>query len=166
MLEPDDLPLWFVARRSMLADTPQAYTADVDHDAGLDEPMTRARLLDGSLGIAAAIEAGRIVAAAGIGREQRYKLAHRAQLWGVWVDPAWRGRGLGYAAVSRAIEHARTWAGVESVRLSVVESQASARRLYERLGFVAWGIEPDALRIAGRAYDDVHMYRRLEPAQA
>ena len=57
---------------------------------------------------------------------------------------------------------ARTWPGVNSVGLSVSENSGAARRLYERLGFIAWGREPDCLHLPdGRAFAEIHMYRPL-----
>lgn len=60
-----------------------------------------------------------------------------AQLWGMWVDPAYRGHGLG----TRLVGAVRQWAsGREArfLRLGVVEGSAAVG-LYERLGFVDTG---------------------------
>lgn len=49
--------------------------------------------------------------------------------------PAWRGRGLGTALIQR-LQQAATMRG-RSLRLSVQVHNPAARRLYERLGFIA-----------------------------
>ena len=58
------------------------------------------------------------------------------------------------------LDHARG-AAVEEVRLSVVSSNAAAVRFYEAAGFVAYGLEPRALKVAGVYHDEVLMAARL-----
>ena len=53
---------------------------------------------------------------------------------GLAVDPAARGRGHGTALLDAATELAREW-GCHAVRLSVVDSNSRAARLYEHRGF-------------------------------
>jgi ribosomal protein S18 acetylase RimI-like enzyme len=52
------------------------------------------------------------------------------------VQPAMRGQGIGTKLVETAFDHARDQ-GLHAVRLEVVNTNRDARRLYERLGFVA-----------------------------
>jgi len=54
----------------------------------------------------------------------------------LYVRPCARGQHLGRALVDRLIAEART-AGYREMRLDVMEKSASARRLYEAVGFVA-----------------------------
>jgi RimJ/RimL family protein N-acetyltransferase len=56
------------------------------------------------------------------------------------------------------------WAGVTALHLGVTASQAAARRLYERHGFVAWGIQPDAVWVDGIMLAEVHMVREMGAA--
>jgi aminoglycoside 6'-N-acetyltransferase len=67
---------------------------------------------------------------------------------GIAVAGAWRGRGVGTAL----LEAAEAWArgrGAERMRLSLDAANEGAFRLYERVGYEAWGrtmdkaIEPD-----------------------
>ncbi len=62
--------------------------------------------------------------------------ATRAQIEGVRVASAYRGRGFGAALVREAMSHARA-AGCTHMQLSSNVSRTDARRFYERLGFVA-----------------------------
>lgn len=56
----------------------------------------------------------------------------------VWTSPVYRGRGVADALVQSAVAAARE-GGARCVRLSVVESNLVATRLYQRHGFVATG---------------------------
>jgi ribosomal protein S18 acetylase RimI-like enzyme len=61
-----------------------------------------------------------------------------AHLYGMWVDPAWRARGIGARLVDEVLGWAGSW-GARSVILSVTETNAGATAFYERLGFVDTG---------------------------
>lgn len=51
------------------------------------------------------------------------------------VDPSIRGKGLGYAMLSMALEYAFALRGAKRVTLNVFSDNAPAIRCYERLGF-------------------------------
>jgi hypothetical protein len=52
--------------------------------------------------------------------------------------------------------------GVAWVHLTVSSAAPEARQLYERAGFEAWGVEPDALRHGDDTVSDAHMALRLD----
>jgi RimJ/RimL family protein N-acetyltransferase len=60
------------------------------------------------------------------------------QLWGMWVAPSARGRGLGRALAEAVTGWARD-RGFERLQLSVSDAAPGAAALYERLGFVRTG---------------------------
>ncbi|GAC1341789.1 MAG: GNAT family N-acetyltransferase [Acetobacteraceae bacterium] len=83
------------------------------------------------------------------------KSRHKGLLWGLYVRPAARGTGLAAALVQRMIAEAATQ--VEELQLSVVSSNRAAVALYDRAGFREYGVEPRALKVAGRYYDELLM---------
>lgn len=141
----------------MLLDSPFAFGSSPGHDRGSDVDGMRAALGKSGFAVIGAWEDARLVAAAGLQRDEQPKRAHVATIWGVYVTPSARGRGAGRAVVSGAVDLARTWPGVERMYLSVSEASIAARGLYESLGFVAWGVEPDCLRWEGSSYAESHM---------
>jgi uncharacterized protein len=56
------------------------------------------------------------------------------QIQGVWVAPAWRGRGIGAAGTAAVVEYART-AIAPVVSLYVNDFNTAARAAYRRVGF-------------------------------
>ncbi|MFH8620555.1 GNAT family N-acetyltransferase [Streptomyces vietnamensis] len=64
-------------------------------------------------------------------------------LWQLAVLPALQSHGLGTLLV-RAAEQRIRERGLHRAELAVEEGNPRARRLYERLGYVAYGREPDA----------------------
>jgi ribosomal protein S18 acetylase RimI-like enzyme len=53
----------------------------------------------------------------------------------VWIDPLWRGRGIGERLVSYLIEQQRQAAGIQKFYLWVFYNNAPAIRLYRRMDF-------------------------------
>lgn len=162
-----DADAYVALRREMLADSPAAFASSPADGGGLDPAALRVSLQGASFAIfgafapAADRAAPPLLAAAGLARESKQKRAHIATLWGVYVTPAARGLGLGRAVVAAAIAHARTWEGLATLQLSATDATPAPRRLYESLGFIAWGREPDAIRHDARGYDETHMNLRL-----
>ena len=89
------------------------------------------------------------------------KEAHKGMLVGMYVRPYARNAGVGRRLVETIIEFARQ--RLELVQLSVVSENEQARRLYERLGFLEYGLELRALKQDGRYYDEVLMAKNLKP---
>lgn len=159
--EEDVEALWRLRGRA-LRDRPDAFlTSPADHPP-LDE--YRARFLEraegGSVVLGAFAETG-LVGMAGLAPQRSPKLAHKGTVWGVFVEPGARGRGLGEALVRGVIAAARA-AGLARLVLAV-SAENPARRVYERCGFVAWGTEPCALELDGRCVDEVWMGLELPP---
>ncbi len=146
----------------MLLDSPWSFGSSPGHDR-MGEAGTVREWLAGAAGVIMGgfdDRSGSLVSVAGAMREAGLKRSHIAIIWGVYTTPEFRGRGLERAVVSAAVGAARAWPGIAQVQLSVSERSAAARALYESLGFVAWGTEPDSLRIDGRGVTEVHMTLR------
>lgn len=98
-----------------------------------------------------------LIGTAGFYREQLLKLRHKGRIWGVFVSPAYRGKGVGRSLLIKLIEDVRSISGIKCLLLDVATSRDSARRLYRSLGFHPFGIEPHALCIDNRYIPEEHM---------
>jgi len=110
--------------------------------------------------IAGAWRDGALLGSASFYRLDGAKAAHRGNIWGVYVRPAARGHGVARALMTDVLAFARLQ--VQQVHLAVVTDNASARHLYERLGFTTYGTEPRALFVEGRYYDEHLMVLRFD----
>jgi ribosomal protein S18 acetylase RimI-like enzyme len=82
---------------------------------------------------------------------------HRAML-GMGVLRRHTGQGHGRRLIEAAVAWARGNTRLAWIDLGVFATNARARALYVRTGFVEQGLRPDAFRIdAGLAVDDVLM---------
>jgi RimJ/RimL family protein N-acetyltransferase len=162
-LTPADAADYSALRREMLADSPWAFAASPDEGAAVDPALfvnwisqADHRAL-GAFEDAPGGDRPRLVGSAFVYRLPRRKLAHRAYIEGVYVTPTARNRGLATALMRAALDQARAWPGITGVGLSVSQDSPAAQRVYERVGFKAWGREPAALSMDGRTYDEIHM---------
>lgn len=166
VLMPTDAEAYAALRVEMLNDSPWAFGSSPGHDrmGSVEAVRSWIQTAEGAIvgGFHGAGDGNQsLIAAAGVMREAAPKRRHIASIWGVYAQPQSRGTGAGRAVVAGAVDFARSWSEVECVQLSVSENSPAARRLYETLGFVAWGHEPDCLRVGGRSYAEIHMALRL-----
>ena len=160
-LLPSDAEAFRTIRLAALRTAPDAFGSTYEIEAA--RPVST--FADG---LAASVVFGayddqRIVGMAGLKREAGPKVSHKAFVWGFYVEPAWRGRGVGSALVAALIEAARDV--VEQLTLTVVEGNDAALALYEKFGFSAYGIEPRALKTSAGYVNEILMSLRL-PSEA
>ncbi|MGU3780568.1 N-acetyltransferase family protein [Burkholderia metallica] len=108
-----------------------------------------------------AFDGDTLVGITGVRRDARVKIALKATIWGVFVDPAYRGRGIAQTLLESATVHAAQAWGCKQLMLCVNEVNATAERLYASQGFVRFGTEPRSMFVNGRFYDEHHMVKTL-----
>lgn len=158
-LQSQDGEKLFRLRRQGLLDEPFAFLASPEDDSISSPEAVRDQLLSPSdnLVVFGALDGEALVGMVGLGRDRPIKAAHRACIWGVFVASEYRRRGIGRRLLEAVLRHAREVDGLKSVYLSVSEKTPGAKRLYESVGFVAWGLEPDCIRYAGESAREHHM---------
>ena len=101
-------------------------------------------------------EDGTLSATAGFYRYIHNKERHKGHIWGVYVRPQSRGKGVARALMQEIIRRAKDIKGLEQILL-VASAHLPARKFYEGIGFQAYGIEPRSLKIGNEYVDDVLM---------
>lgn len=134
-LGPEDWQLWRDVRLAALADAPYAYSSTLEREEVFAEAVWRGRLSAHGSMTAVAFEgaepAGTIAAFTPPETEVPTLVA-------AWVDPAYRGRGVGDTLVAEV----QAWAeetGRRRIELQVADGNDRARRLFLRHGFVPTG---------------------------
>ena len=163
LLTADDAAAFWILRQEALGSVPEAFGESVaEHEATTVESFGE-RLRNGgeeSFVVGAFDEDG-LAGSTGFYRDTRVKRRHKGHIWGMYVAPRLRGQGAGEALLVEALREAGRCEGLRTILLSVSQSQAAARRLYERLGFRAYGVEPGALRVGDRYLDEEFLALRL-----
>jgi len=92
---------------------------------------------------------------------ERVKTKHIAQIFGVYVDPNFRGRGVGRNMLEKALDLIGENKGIVKVRLTVNPQRTAAITLYKSLGFAIVGELKNELKVGGEFYDEVIMEKML-----
>jgi ribosomal protein S18 acetylase RimI-like enzyme len=108
-----------------------------------------------------AFERNQLVGMVALVRESQTKEHHKASIFGMYVHARMRRKGIGRALMRTVLEIARQLRGLRQVRLSVVESNRPAVRLYESFGFKVYGREEAALLVGGRFFAELLLVRRV-----
>ena len=133
LLTPDDWRTFKDLRLTALAEAPYAFGSTLERELALEEGDWRQRLARRAQFVVSA--GGSSVGTAAGARSQD---GTSADLISMWVDPAWRGRGVGDLLVRDVL----AWAErkrIGEVRLWVTDGNRRAERLYRRHGFVPSG---------------------------
>nr|WP_293574848.1 GNAT family N-acetyltransferase [Phaeobacter sp.] len=112
-----------------------------------------------------AFQDGRLVGFAALRAGGLERLGHTGDVGPLFVDPAWRRRGLGAQILSALQAHARE-IGLKQIELTVDRQNKSAFALYLRAGFRIIGIRPRSVLVNGLPRDDVMMLQMLDQPKA
>jgi ribosomal protein S18 acetylase RimI-like enzyme len=158
MLGPEDACAFQALRLDALARHPCAFAAAHDEESGQSAADVAERLA--AQAVFGGFEGRALIGVAGFATPTLAKKRHKGVLWGVYVSARQRGHGLGRALVTQVIEHAR--GRVAQLHAAVVTGNAIACELYRDLGFVTYGVEPRALKVAERYFDQELMVLMLD----
>ena len=161
-LTPADATAFQAFRLDALKDAPSAFGSSYEEEKDFPASIIEGRLAEKTdRGPFGAFEGESLIGLVALGRENMHKLTHKALIWGMYVKPEARGKGIARALLHEALSLARSVPEVQQVNLCVNASNAGAIQLYESVGFKAFGREPGAMFINGELHDEIHMYLRL-----
>jgi RimJ/RimL family protein N-acetyltransferase len=154
---PHEAPLYRRIRLEGLRNSPEAFGSTFERENAQTDDWFAERLATAE--VLGAWHNADLVGVVGLRTQEGTKEAHKGLLWGMYVQPAFRGTDVAGRLVDALLELAQ--GRVELVQLAVWDGNVAARRLYERFGFVAYGIEINALKQDGVYYDEVLMAKAL-----
>ena len=164
-LTPEDAPEFQALRLSGLRECPTAFASSYEEECDrlLPEIADRLAARD-DRAVLGAFAGTELVGLVGIKREDPRKLLHKAYLWGMYVAPASRKRGVGRQLVAEALALALSQLNVRQVTLGVNAQNGPAIALYEHMGFKPFGLEPAFMLVDGIAQDELQMVCMLRAA--
>lgn len=161
-LQLADAPAYRAFRLRGLREHPDAFTSGFEEENLRPLADTERRLAASTTEkLWGAFAGGAMAGMVGLSCETRAKNRHKAALVGLYVADDFTGRGLGRALVQTVLQEAGA-CGIELVILTVTDGNRAACRLYEKAGFTAFGMEPDAIRVDGVSLGKQHMFLQLK----
>jgi ribosomal protein S18 acetylase RimI-like enzyme len=156
LLTAEDAAIFRAIRLAAVQDAPLAFAESfAEASAKSDEDF--AHYLDAhSRGdfVLGAFNEGNLIGIVGFYRTNHAKHFHKGTIWGMYVKPDYRRRGVGAALIDAVIQRARTMPGVRQINLTVASATSAAKHLYESAGFRVYGTEPAALKFDGAHFDE------------
>jgi RimJ/RimL family protein N-acetyltransferase len=149
-------------RLQAISDSPSAVWPTYEEEAKrtVEEIEARIQRKDTQVVFGAFIDS-KLVGIAGLRREPLEQVKHKAVLWGVFISPDRRREGLARKLFSSVLSFACD-EGVRQIQLCVNAENDRARNLYRSLGFKPFGLEPRAMRVDDKYFDEEHMVLRLD----
>jgi RimJ/RimL family protein N-acetyltransferase len=129
---PDEWARLREIRLRALAADPGVFSSTYERESAYGEEIWRERLAGG--GVFAVVDGAEVVGMTGIYVTREDPAA--AGLWGSWLDPRWRGRGLSAAMYEARLAWARARPELERVLVSHRASNEASARANRRHGFV------------------------------
>lgn len=158
-LQSQDTARYRQARLDSLKNFPDAYGSLHAEEAAMPklkfEPILEQDSDEGF--IVGAFCGDELVGIVGFLRDRRHKTRHRGDIVQVYVDPAYRGQGIGEQLLREVVDIAFRMDGIEQLHLGVVSENLSAIRLYEKMGFEAYGIYRNHFRDGSRYWHQQYM---------
>ncbi|TAE30864.1 MAG: GNAT family N-acetyltransferase [Cytophagales bacterium] len=104
-------------------------------------------------------DAGELAGVVSFSREgqTRQKLRHKGLLFRMYVAASFAGQGLGQQLLEETIRRVQTQTDIEQIVLTVVSTNHSAKRLYEKMGFRSFSLEPNAIKDGDTYHDEEQM---------
>ena len=144
-------------RLRALKEEPTAYTSSWGEEIIKSNEYWRQRIHSPLVRMFCAVEGNHVLGMTGCQFFEKEKRRHKATLIAVYLEPEYRGSGLGRTLSKTTIQVAFEDPQISSIKLTVTAGNKAAIGLYERLGFERWGEEPEALKIDDVFYSKVCM---------
>ena len=161
-LRPADALAFRRFRLDALKESPTAFGSSHSEEAKRPVSAFRQRLerrpdnwVFGSL------EGKNLIGVIRLAREENKTERHKASIYGLYVAPSERRRGIARKLLERAIATAMKLKGVRRIRIAVVTSNTAAIALYKEAGFGEYGREEESLLISGKFYSEFLLDKKL-----
>ncbi|MFZ4115357.1 MAG: GNAT family N-acetyltransferase [Chthoniobacterales bacterium] len=149
LLHEEDWMVWKAFRHETLIHFPLAFSSSMEEEEKLTDQQFKDWITRNT--IYGAFFENQLIGSVGFFKLDCSKERHRGVLFGMNVLSAYQRRGIGGELMKTILRHAKNY--VLQLHLTVVSTNETAVRLYERHGFRIYGTEPRSLKVDDRFYD-------------
>lgn len=157
VLTEKDTDIFIELRLKGLKESPMAFGASFEEGMDRDQTFKNLKNKTNENYILGYFKNDLLVGIVGFVRELKLKKRHKSFIWGMYVDSDFRRMGIAKKLLLEVIHRAKKLEGLSKIILSVTQPQENALGFYERLGFVKYSIEIDAIRVDGEKIDEIFM---------
>lgn len=144
-------------RLRALKDDPQAFGSSYAKEVAYSDEKWQERTNDGVL---FASNSNNLIGMMGIWQSQEDKESKTANIFGVYVIPEFRGKGISKMLMQSLLDELKSNTSISKLKLTVNKNQLSAVKLYEAFGFKITGQEKAQLG-DGNYYDEYLMEKNI-----
>jgi ribosomal protein S18 acetylase RimI-like enzyme len=157
LLNQMDWQAWRQLRLEALKNVPEAFASSFEEESNWPDQEFQI-CLDRS-NIFGAFNSSELIASVAFYSLDLIKTKHRGVVWGMYVKPEYRGRGIASQLMESVITYAKS--RVMQLHLSCVTTNQTAIAFYQKHGFTIYGTEPNSLKIDNKFYDEHLMVKWL-----
>lgn len=157
-LTPADAASFWKLRLRGLKEELHAFSRSYEEDKDTQLSTVETRLVSNDdKFVIGAYDKEELICVTGFYRYDGQKVCHKGVVWGVYMLPEYRGKGIAKRVLQTVIEKAKTLPNLELLHLGVNPANKPVVRLYESVGFTKWGCELKALKVNGEYVDEDQM---------
>lgn len=94
--------------------------------------------------------------------EEKQKTQHLGNIFGVYVNPKYRGKGVGKQLMTTILNYLYDMPQIEKIKLGVMTNQIPALKMYEKFGFKYVGKLQRELKVGDEYYDEYLMEKIIK----
>lgn len=160
-LGKNDFEEYYRVRLKSLQEYPVAYSSMpqffIDATREMHLKLLEDSESDSSFFLKGYFEDGKLLGIIGMKPETRESVAHKASMWGFYVDPEYQGTGIGKKLLEEFLRDAKDDSTLKYVRLMVANSCEKAISLFRSFGFKEYGLETMSISDGNSFYDQLYM---------
>ena len=94
-----------------------------------------------------------LVGISGFNRYDRKKTEHKGRIIQVYVNLNYQGQNIGLNIIKSTIDEAFKINAIEQIEIDVITTNTHAENLYKKIGFTAYGIQKNFMKVDDIYYD-------------
>ena len=104
----------------------------------------------------------KLVGMVGFFRPSRPRPEPRGHVWGMFMRPEWRGKGIAGQLMDQLIAHAKKMPNLYTIQLTTLDRSKGIIALYRSRGFEVFATEQQVIRIGQVQYNELYMQLNLK----
>lgn len=159
-LTVNDQELYKKIRLELLLNEPHSFGSSFEEESLFEDKIWEQRLSKKNVFTIGAFVDSVIVGVCVVVTNPRNKMKHVATLHSMYVINSYRKKGVAHKLIQSA-EKTVVTKGVLRMNLSVVKTNSNASKLYQKLGYHEYGLEPNAIHVEDRYHSLILMTKEL-----